>query len=551
MNRSRYYIALFCSLVYLGFCQFIAAQEADSLLPLPLIREKLELATDRTIYGSGDAILFRVYNQSPDPLKEVGWSKVVYVELLNSNNEAVSRGKFKLSDEGAYGMLSISDTVSSGICILRAYTRWMRNFPASEYAYKALLIINPHNQGKELLPKEGEEIASILASTDRISLLPDQPLYGKREKISLKLKCSDEGLFMRDMSLSVVRKGYWIEDSLWGVRSPETVALSSEAVGNQRILRYIPETRGISINGRVIRNDSVRSPEFTSLHLTILGYRPDYLGFVSDARGYFQFSLPQHVGARDILIIAGPYGSSGYELELDSEYSDKVIPEEIWPGDTLPFSRELLEEVMLQTQLKKAFASEQSSINDIPFNGPALPFYEIPEMRFHTEDYVKLPNLEEFFFEVMPYLQVEGQKGSRFLTVLGENGPVSVFPPLLMIDHLPEPDIERVLALSPSLIDSIDLVQHEYVRGSNIYGGIISIYSKEGNRAGLPLPPNAHLIPFSTFYPVSTSSLVEVFTGDHSSTQIPDLRPTLYWIPGVECNSGSDLMIFPGSGNST
>jgi hypothetical protein len=88
-------------------------------------------------------VSFRLYNLSDPLLKETHWSRVCYLELINSRNAAVAQGKYQLHSWGGDGQIIIPDTVTTGHYTLRAYTRWMRNDPPSAYFHLPLAIVNP------------------------------------------------------------------------------------------------------------------------------------------------------------------------------------------------------------------------------------------------------------------------------------------------------------------------------------------------------------------------------------------------------------------------
>ena len=164
--------------------------------------EQIIMITDRKVYASGEPVYFRVYNNSPRQLKEHQWSKVLYVEVLNSLNTRVAQGKYELEPRGASGQVLIPDSVTTGTYFIRAYTKWMRNYPASGYTYLPLIIINPYQSAiTELIPQSAannkqtdrdslSESGGIAAGQENsILCFPDKKIYAKREKITLKTIC--------------------------------------------------------------------------------------------------------------------------------------------------------------------------------------------------------------------------------------------------------------------------------------------------------------------------------------------------------------------------
>ena len=69
--------------------------DTDTTFSLPAsLNERIEVMTDRYIYGVGEKILFAGISMSPPGLDNSSWSKVLYMELLTPGGTSVARGKF-------------------------------------------------------------------------------------------------------------------------------------------------------------------------------------------------------------------------------------------------------------------------------------------------------------------------------------------------------------------------------------------------------------------------------------------------------------------------
>jgi hypothetical protein len=111
-----------------------------------------------------------------------------------------------------------------------------------------------------------------------------------------------------------------------------------------------------------------------------------------------------------------------------------------------------------------------------------------------------------------------------------ENGRILDYIPLILVDFLPVTDVEELLSLSPEKVEYLDIVNSTYIRGDNIYGGILSIRTKAGDRAGLGIPEGSMFINFSTFH-VDAHEESPKNGNLNENRRIPDLRTTLYWDP--------------------
>jgi hypothetical protein len=141
---------LACFFSFLLFCQPLYSQdkivtglaEQFEQYQVNNLQEKLFVHIDKTFYLSGEILWFKVYAvdgmfNTPSEL-----SKVAYVEIINQEGKAVLQAKIPLDDASGNGSFLISYSIASGNYKLRAYTKWMKNFPADFFYEQQVCIIN-------------------------------------------------------------------------------------------------------------------------------------------------------------------------------------------------------------------------------------------------------------------------------------------------------------------------------------------------------------------------------------------------------------------------
>jgi len=104
--------------------------------------EQINVVTDRDLYLSGEAIWFSATVQVND--KQESYSQIIYLELFNADQKSIVRGKYRIKQGYAQGILNIPSEFLSGGYFLRAYTQYNKNFPSEDFFLSALQIINPH-----------------------------------------------------------------------------------------------------------------------------------------------------------------------------------------------------------------------------------------------------------------------------------------------------------------------------------------------------------------------------------------------------------------------
>jgi len=192
---------------------------------------------------------------------------------------------------------------------------------------------------------------------------------------------------------------------------------------------------------------------------------------------------------------------------------------------------------MINSQINKSFMSAIKDTLPVAESKPETPFYGSPYLRYRTDDYIMLPNMEEFFYEIIPCVQLIKVKKRNYLIVTGEYSGISLYSPLILLDYVPVLDVEKILRASPQHIDYIDIINTVYIRGYNYYGGIINIVSREGDRAGVKLPSSSSFIKYSTFTESKKADFPD-YGKQRSDVRIPDLRITLKWIPQIDVVAG-------------
>jgi hypothetical protein len=91
-------------------------------------REEIFVETDRNIYISGENVWFSVWLVSRQKEAAPDLSKIAYVEILGPAGRPVLQKRIGLDNGTGSGRFSLSDTLSPGVYIIRAYTNWMKNF---------------------------------------------------------------------------------------------------------------------------------------------------------------------------------------------------------------------------------------------------------------------------------------------------------------------------------------------------------------------------------------------------------------------------------------
>jgi hypothetical protein len=110
------------------------------------LKEKLYVTTDRNLYFTGENIWFKIICTEINFNIPVDISKIVYFELLSSDNKPVTRHKTELKEGFGNGCIALPEMLVSGNYKIRAYTNWMKNFGHNCFFIKNVIIINPDSE---------------------------------------------------------------------------------------------------------------------------------------------------------------------------------------------------------------------------------------------------------------------------------------------------------------------------------------------------------------------------------------------------------------------
>lgn len=501
------------------------------------IEEQVQLLTDRSIYAVEETIHFVAHLALSGAILDNQWSSILYVELIGPTGKPMVQQKYLLSAGRAEGSVHIPAEALTGDYYLRSYTRWMRNKGPGSFSYSALQIINPFRSEVAAQTDEGESQANLVKVPYQQGVLEciTDSVYQKDKEAVLRLKGSVTGypgLLMG--SVTVVSAGAVDLSGQYIVES------SSVEEAQPFMVSFLPDKGGsLTISGTVIGPDQKQVPHAT-LHFSVLGENPDYFATITDING--RFTLNPSSGAdesMEFFVTPEQEVGSGLEVRIDQEYDSRMLA---FPGEQFQLSDDELEvarRVALNMQLSKAF-----QVGSLPENKPAaekhaegnrLPFYGTRVNRLLIDDYVRLPNLEEVFINLVPEVQFYRKQGKTRIKILSDNSSIGVYNPLIMIDHISVFDHEAILALSPEKIERIDLIHEIYLKGNVAFGGVLAIHSKNGDMAGIDLPEGSYFFDyqsFSQYVPFNSPPKVQ-------GSRVPDTRNTQYWSGELLLEQGS------------
>ncbi len=562
-----FFLVFFYSGIKITFCQ-----ETNSGISSG-IKEIIRMHTDRNLYIAGERIWFRIYLMTGSPVSPGGFSRVAYVELLDNSNEVISRQKVKTDPSGGEGYLDIPVDISSGYYFIKSYTSWMKNFNPSGYFVSAVAVINPASRLYKYRDTTGMRdtvVESSLLDQDfaddissgRLQAIPEiivhniNKEYRRREKVELEVITSDAtgDPLSSDLSVSV----YYSDDKEFKTPAVQDYLSSYPGINPEVIINpeyqpehlFIPEVEGPLLSGRIMESSGQNSVPDVPVILSVVGETAFLKSYLTRADGRFYFSLDDLQGEHDIVL---SYGNMENELVI---YIDEPSSRDFvnLPGMELNLDeswRSFIEKQLLNFRLTSLYTgggnflkADSKNLHDsknLPdsknltqSNDLQEPFYVKPDITVRMEDFIRLPNMEEVFRELVKQVLVTKENGTLTLNVLDINTNRPIGPdPFFLLDGVPFFDSGLIFELNPEDIKVVNIVCHKYFKGILEMDGIIDVRT---NAASLPvseLPGNYNRRSFQGY-----QSPQKYINPDYSDEQklvsrIPDFRNLLYWNPSI------------------
>jgi len=502
-----------------AFCQTITTVKGT---------ESVALFTDRSIFISGENLHFYAKVLSSDNSLHEKASQILYCELISPDGIKISGNKYLLNNSSASGCIAVPKEQVSGIYFLRAYTKVMRNSGPGSYAYIQIKIVNPQrneilvvdNNAKSTMLKLDKD--SITVQRNILTAEVNKQVFLPNETVALTIKSSDNYTSeINDLCLSIVPE------------ATASIPLLSQQLRYEKQKKefYYSEHQGLSLTGK-LTGPGGGALQGKIISLSIIGEGRDFMATRTDTSGRFFFALPPYTGNRDLFLCAQKTNIADVKIWVDNDFC--AIPLHL---ATSAFSltekeREVAENMVINQQINSHFYTD--TVTETNFsNNVDIPFYGNPTSTLTLDQFVQLPTLEEYFNELPGQVKVRKRSGEKYFKVIGAND-LSFYDPLVLVDWVAVDELSRVLAIAPRNISRIEIVNQLYVKGSQTYGGIISIISKKGDFAGIDLPSTGIFINFRFISPDSCKPIPEMVSAD-----LPDVRNTILWKPGISLKNNN------------
>jgi len=531
----------------------------------PPAGEKIFVHSDREEYIAGEKIWFQVYLINAQSGRLTSTSNLAYVEILNSENRPVIQKRIRLEEGCGPGEAILPDTLSSGSYLLRAYTGAMKYFMPDGCFMKRINIYNAlrpetylgfggagEDRNSEPASTPGtvaRQISDTLAAAVKTAALQNSytPAAGKvpvemsspdscgtREKIILEFDIRNNG----SASAGAARLSIAVAP-LTGNHGPDIASvMTQQSPGmtvREEMLSYGFEKEYHLIHGRLFNRNTQMPDSGKYLFLSIPGKNAVFSYSRTDGDGRFSFSIPADRVTRELIIqpeVVNPDNTIRIESSFSGEYPGFITGAGTSPEGSL----KQVSQMKVNYQVSRIYETENSVPSPEPLTAAkqVKSFYGIPDISLDLNDFIRLPVMQEVFYELVPGVTLREKRPGYEITVADPYYDVVYEqPPITFIDGVVVSDPAVIARLDPDHVERIDVIRDRYVVGDYIFFGLVNVITNEGDYSRVSLPGHAVRLPYRVADPVRKFYSPDYSTAERRRDRTPDFRNTLCWEPSV------------------
>ena len=305
--------------------------------------------------------------------------------------------------------------------------------------------------------------------------------------------------------------------------------------GNYPAVKYNYEKEYLSLSGHLLSRSTLEPDSGQYLFLSQPGKKAIFQYALTDRSGYFSFSLPVDEMIRDIIIQPEDPDRNDI-IKIESSYSEEY-PETTPFFDTVSGGlKPYVSRMCANHQVNVIYGNTDAVMQQSPFISVREPrrFYGKPDVALVMNNFIRLPVMEEVFYELLDGVQMKKKKAGYDIVISDPvfNMPYDK-PPVLFVDGVVVHDPTVVAELSTDLVEEIDVIRERYVVGDYLFYGLVNIITYAGDYSSITLPGYAVRLPCRVTDQVMKFHSPEYRTQPDRETRIPDFRNTLYWNPSV------------------
>jgi len=299
--------------------------------------------------------------------------------------------------------------------------------------------------------------------------------------------------------------------------------------------RYKMEKGEHFIYGKLVNSTSLEPQTDEFVFMSTPGKIAVFQYAKTDSSGNFNFHIPISGEAKDLIIQPGDIEKKN-TVKIESSFSEEYNVTENSPDTLNKVIPGYITKWSVNYQVSKLFEishfGETYSEPNVIINN--VRFYGMPDIELIMDDYIKLPVMEEVFFELLPGVFLKKKKSGYEMSLLDPvDKRVYNNPPVLMVDGVVVNDASVIAAIDPEKVERIDVVKEKYFVGDYLFYGLVNVITRAANFNAVTLPEYAIRMQYRVIEPLNAFKSPDYMAQEKNTARIPDFRNTLYWNPSI------------------
>lgn len=457
----------------------------------------IRLWGDQQVFISGEDIWFDGIMQNGKPV-----SKTLMVQLLDRNGNKKAEAEVVHNGNKFRGLITVPSNLPSDYYFLDAHTPGV----AVKTALFPIMVIHPKippSMGCNFTPTKKQETASS------VNVYTDKEAYAPRSEVKTSLTGLTE---IKDVYVSVIKY-----DELNAIYEQAANGFNTEYKHNETNESFT-EGKGFVFTAKKNGNPVAELPVLAALK----GSSATIAIGNTDDKGMVKFIFPYKYEIHEI-VLHTLSNEKGIVFESQSKSNTTPI---IFPCLKLDeASRPAIESRLMHLNITKQFyANLHRTIENKTTD--TTDFYGKPDIRYYLDEYVRFPNMEEVFAEIIAEVRVKKNKDISTLQVL--NIPFKYFftnEPLILVDGIPYYNTKELLESDPLLIKSIDVVYRKYILGNHEFDGIVHFKTYRNDMGSLKISDADRAF---TITGIQKSTMLEPAFQKNALSTMPDFRNLVF-----------------------
>ena len=513
-------------IVALFFNSFLFSQKSNSDSKLAAINEQVILQSNADFYLSGESIFYKTICINTSNKETISLSKIIYVELINSQNISILKHKQVINNGISYNDFFIPTNTETGSYKIIAYTNLTKN--KNEYASRDLFIYNPYIAFPEKFQEKTSSSEIVSASNywqenaANSKIIANKKEFQKREKVVDNINDNLKGNFI----LNVVKI-----DSIPSLINPKSNNLfeQTERSTIEENATSFPETRGEIFSGKITAKNEGDALEDKKIALSIPGENFDFKITSTDKSGNFHFLMDNFNGEEAYFQVLEK-NKENYKIELveNSKIKTNILERDIKinPNYAKAFLKRSIanqiQNIYYHTKSDTVFAYKKSK-----------PFYYGSDKEYILTDYNPQNTVKEIFIEIIPEVYVSKKEGKQVFGVYDYevNSSNIYYNTLVLVDGFLLQDVDEILTFDPAFFTKINFVNKGYFLNKYMFNGVVNLTTKDLNYT--PKIEQDYIIKKTIERPQLAKRYFNVNYAKNSFEKIPDYRYQLCWEPNI------------------